>query len=66
MMCALIACAKMYSVMAKMDYRVIEAAQELLDGQEVLFSPDRNFIPNAPIRYYLDDTGILHTDESDE
>ena len=38
---------------------VIEAAQELLDGQEVLFSPDRNFIPNAPIRYYLDETILV-------
>ena len=39
--------------------KVIEAAQELLDGQDVLFSPDRNFIPDAYIRYYLDDTILV-------
>ena len=39
--------------------KVIEAAQELLDGQEVLFSPDRNFIPDALIRYYLDETILV-------
>lgn len=37
-------------------YAVIDAAQELLNGQEVLFSENRNFIPNSLIRYYLDDT----------
>ncbi len=35
---------------------VLEEAKDLLDGQEVLFSTDRNFIPNSTIRYYLDDT----------
>ena len=38
---------------------VLEKAQKLLDGQEVLFSPDRNFIPNSLIRYYLDDTILV-------
>ena len=40
-------------------YAVIDAAQELLNGQEVLFSENRNFIPNALIRYYLDDTILV-------
>ena len=35
---------------------VLKQAEKLLDGQEVLFSPDRNLIPNTAIRYYLDDT----------
>ena len=39
--------------------KVLEAAAELLDGQEVLFSPDRKIIPNTPIRYYLDDTILV-------
>ena len=38
---------------------VLEEAKELLDGQEVLFSTDKNFIPNVPIRYYLDDTILV-------
>lgn len=38
---------------------VLEQAKELLDGQSVLFSPDRNFIPNSLIRYYLDDTILV-------
>lgn len=40
---------------------VLEDAKELLDGQEVLFSPDRNIIPNSVIRYYLDDTILVIT-----
>jgi len=35
---------------------VVEEAKDLLDGQSVLFSPDRNFIPDSTIHYYLDDT----------
>ena len=35
---------------------VVEAAEELLDGQSVLFSTNRNFLPDSTIRYYLDDT----------
>ncbi len=38
---------------------VLERAEKLLDGQEVLFSPDRTFIPNSAIRYYLDDTILV-------
>ena len=38
---------------------VLEAAQELLGGQEVLFSEDKNFIPDSLIRYYLDDTILV-------
>lgn len=38
---------------------VVESAKELLDGQQVLFSTDKNFIPNVPIRYYLDDTILV-------
>lgn len=38
---------------------VLEQAKELLNGQEVLFSEDRNFIPKAPIRYYLDETILV-------
>lgn len=38
---------------------VLEKAEKLLDGQEVLFSPDRNIIPNSTIRYYLDDTILV-------
>ena len=35
---------------------VIERASVLLDGQELIFSPDVDFVPGAPFRYYLDDT----------
>ena len=35
---------------------VIEQAQDLLNGQSVLFSTDKNFIPDSTIHYYLDDT----------
>ena len=38
---------------------VLENAKDLLDGQEVLFSTDRNFIPDSTIRYYLDDTILV-------
>jgi hypothetical protein len=38
---------------------VLEAAQELLGGQEVLFSENKNFIPDSLIRYYLDDTILV-------
>ena len=35
---------------------VLEEAQDLLNGQSVLFSADRNFIPDSAIHYYLDET----------
>ena len=38
---------------------LLESAQDLLDGQEVLFSEDRPFLPNVPIRYYLDETILV-------
>ena len=38
---------------------VLEAASELLAGQEVLFAENRHFLPNVPIRYYLDDTILV-------
>ena len=38
---------------------VLENAKDLLNGQEVLFSTDRNFIPDSTIRYYLDDTILV-------
>lgn len=38
---------------------VLEKAEKLLNGQEVLYSTDRNFIPNSAIRYYLDDTILV-------
>lgn len=36
--------------------RILEQAKDVLDGQEVLFSADRNFLSNSKIYYYLDDT----------
>jgi hypothetical protein len=41
--------------------QVLKDAEKLLDGQEVLFSPDRNIIPGSTIRYYLDDTILVIT-----
>ena len=38
---------------------VIRRATPLLDGQEVVFDPDVEFVPNEPIRYYLDDTILV-------
>lgn len=38
---------------------VIDAAAELLDGQEVAWNPDANFFPGSEIRYYLDDTILV-------
>ena len=35
---------------------VIEKAAVVLDGQELIFRPDVEFVPGAPFRYYLDDT----------
>lgn len=40
-----------YEVMA-----VVERAAGLLNGQEVAFRPDADFLPGASIRYYLDET----------
>ena len=34
----------------------IERAEELLDGQTLLFSPERTLHPNCPVRWYQDDT----------
>ena len=33
-----------------------DKAQKLINGQELDFGPDRDFIPDTPIRYYLDDS----------
>ena len=38
---------------------VIQRATPLLDGQEVVFDPNVEFVPNEPIRYYLDDTILV-------
>ena len=35
---------------------VIDKAALLLDGQELVFRTDVEFVPGAPFRYYLDDT----------
>ena len=38
---------------------VIKKAAVLLDGQDVTFDPKADFVPGAPIRYYLDDTILV-------
>ena len=38
---------------------VIKRAAVLLDGQSVTFDPKADFVPDAPIRYYLDDTILV-------
>ncbi len=35
---------------------VIDRAAVVLDGQELIFRTDVEFVPDAPFRYYLDDT----------
>ncbi len=35
---------------------VIERANNLLEGQKVIFDPDAEFVPDEPMQYYLDDT----------
>ncbi len=45
--------------------KVIESAAALLDGQEVAFNPDANFIPGSEIKYYLDDTILAITWKED-
>ena len=35
---------------------VLERAEELLDGQELLWNPERTLHPNCPVRWYQDDT----------
>ena len=40
---------------------VIEKAAVVLDGQELIFRPDVEFVPGAPFRYYLDDTIFVLT-----
>lgn len=45
---------------------VLEAAEELLDGQELIFSPDTQIAEGTKIKYYLDETILAitwqHTD----
>ena len=39
---------------------VIDAAEELLDGQEIVaWNPNAEFLPGSEIRYYLDDTILV-------
>ena len=38
---------------------VIDAAAELLEGQEVVWNPNADFYPGSQIRYYLDDTILV-------
>ena len=38
---------------------VIDAASELLDGQELAWNPDADFFPGSEIRYYLDETILV-------
>ena len=40
---------------------LIKRASILLDGQTVTFDPKADFVPGAPIRYYLDDTILVIT-----
>lgn len=38
---------------------LIQKASVLLDGQKVVFDPTADFVPDEPIRYYLDDTILV-------
>ena len=38
---------------------VIDKAAILLDGQKVIFDPSADFVPDEPIRWYLDDTILV-------
>lgn len=38
---------------------LIQRASILLDGQKVVFDPTADFVPDEPIRYYLDDTILV-------
>ena len=38
---------------------LIQRASILLDGQKVTFDPTADFVPDEPIRYYLDDTILV-------
>ena len=38
---------------------LIKKAAVLLDGQDVTFDPEADFVPGSPIRYYLDDTILV-------
>ena len=40
---------------------LLEAAQELLDGQALYFSPDVELCPGSDVRYYLDETILAVT-----
>ena len=37
------------------------AAEKLLDGQQLYFSPDVTLVPGTPVRYYLDETILAIT-----
>ena len=38
---------------------LIDQAWELLEGQEMVWSPDADFVPGEPMRYYYDDTILV-------
>ena len=38
---------------------LIADAADLLEGQSVIFDPEADFVPDEPIRYYLDDTILV-------
>jgi len=38
---------------------VIDEAWELLEGQEVIWNPDLDFVPGEPMRYYYDETILV-------
>ncbi len=38
---------------------LVQRAAILLNGQEVTFNPSADFVPDEPIRYYLDDTILV-------
>ncbi len=38
---------------------LIDQAWELLEGQEMIWSPDADFVPGEPMRYYYDDTILV-------
>lgn len=45
--------------------KIIESAANLLDGQELVFNPEADFVPGSPIQYYLDDTILAITWQED-
>ena len=38
---------------------LIDQAWELLEGQEMVWRPDADFVPGEPMRYYYDDTILV-------